>query len=91
VDRLSWIKKEMTADQKNALANVIAVDKGIMHGAACFAGTRVPVQTLFDFLATGEGIDDFLAAFPYIPREQVHTFLELTKDIAVEQLTSASL
>jgi uncharacterized protein (DUF433 family) len=77
----------MTADQKNALANVIAIDNGIMHGTACFAGTRVPVQTLLDFLATGESIDDFLAAYPYIPRQQVEAFLELTKDITVGQLT----
>jgi uncharacterized protein (DUF433 family) len=77
----------MTADQKNALTNVIAIDKGIMHGTACFAGTRVPVQTLLDFLATGESIDDFLAAYPYIPRQQVEAFLELTKDITVSQFT----
>jgi uncharacterized protein (DUF433 family) len=80
----------MTTEQKNALASVIAIDKGIMHGAACFAGTRVPVQTLLDFLATGDSIGDFLAAYPYIPREQVHAFLELAKDLTVEQLTCAS-
>ena len=74
----------MTADQKRILANAIATDQGIMHGIACFAGTRVPVQTLLDFLATGESIGDFLAAYPYIPREQVDAFLELTKNTTVE-------
>ncbi len=53
----------------------------ILHGTPCFTGTRVPVQTLIDFLETGESIDDFLAVYSYIPRKQVHTFLELSKDL----------
>ena len=80
----------MTNEQRSAFAGVIAIDKDIMHGTPCFAGTRVPVQTLFDFLETGESIDDFLKVYPYIRREQVHTFLELSKDIAIEQLSCAS-
>jgi uncharacterized protein (DUF433 family) len=58
----------VSTDQKNALANVIAIDKGVMHGTPCFAGTRVPVQTLLDFLETGDGIGDFLRAYPYVSR-----------------------
>jgi uncharacterized protein (DUF433 family) len=80
----------VTAEQRTILASVIAIDKEIMHGAPCFTGTRVPVQTLLDFLETGESIDDFLAVYPYIPREQVHAFLELSKDLTVEQLSCAS-
>jgi uncharacterized protein (DUF433 family) len=80
----------MTDEQRAALAGIIAIDKDIMHGTPCFSGTRVPVQTLFDFLETGESIDDFLKVYPYIRREQVHTFLELSKDIAIEQLSCAS-
>jgi uncharacterized protein (DUF433 family) len=60
----------MTAEQKNALAGVVTIDKAIMHGTPCFAHTRVPVQTLIDFLETGETIDDFLAVYPSIPRQQ---------------------
>ena len=41
-----------------------------------FAGTRVPVQTLLDYLEAGETIDDFLDGFPIVTREQVITFLE---------------
>ena len=70
----------MTDEQRVALAGIIAIDKDIMHGTPCFSGTRVPLQTLFDFLETGESIDDFLKVYPYIRREQVHTFLELSKD-----------
>jgi uncharacterized protein (DUF433 family) len=43
-----------------------------------------------DFLKTGEGIDDFLRVYPYIPRRQVLDFLELSKDLTIEQLTCAS-
>ena len=80
----------MTAEQRKALAGVITIDKQIMHGTPCFTGTRVPVQTLIDFLETGETIDSFLAVYPYVPREQVHAFLELSKDLTIEQLECAS-
>lgn len=44
----------MTAEQKSALAGVVTIDKEVMHETPCFAHTRVPVQTLIDFLETGE-------------------------------------
>lgn len=76
----------MTTEQKTALAGVITIDKEIMHGTPCFTGTRVPVQTLIDFLETGDSIDGFLEVYPYIPREQIHAFLELSKDLTIEQI-----
>ena len=80
----------MNAEQRSALAGVITIDKEIMHGVPCFTGTRVPVQTLIDFLQAGETVDQFLAVYSYIQREQVHKFLDLSKDLAVEQLACAS-
>ena len=80
----------MTVEQRTALAGAITIDKEILHGTPCFTGTRVPVQTLIDFLETGESIDSFLAIYPYIPRQQVHAFLELSKDLTIEQLSCAS-
>lgn len=47
-----------------------------MGGAVVFAGTRVPVETLFDYLEEGETIDDFLEGFPGVTREQVIAVLE---------------
>lgn len=58
-DPLSF-KKAMTAQQKSALAGVVTIDREVMHGTPCLAHTRAPVQTLIDFLETGETIDDFL-------------------------------
>jgi uncharacterized protein (DUF433 family) len=81
----------MTVEQKHALANVVVVDKDVMHGTPCFANTRVPIKTLIDFLETGESINDFLAVYSYIPRQQVLSFLELSRDITLDQMTCVSL
>jgi len=78
------------AEQKSALAGVVTIDKEVLHGTPCFANTRVPVQTLIDFLETGETIDDFLAVYPIIPKQHVFAFLELRRDIALDQLVCAS-
>ncbi len=83
-------REDVTAEQKAALSGALTVDPNVMHGTPCFGGTRVPVQTLLDFLETGETIDDFLAVYHCIPREQVIAFLELAKDIAIEELACAS-
>ncbi|MBE7521962.1 MAG: DUF433 domain-containing protein [Burkholderiales bacterium] len=56
----------------------------VLGGTPVFAGTRVPVQTLLDYLAAGESIDDFLEGFPSVTREQIVTFLELAKDRLIE-------
>ncbi|HQU92798.1 MAG TPA: DUF433 domain-containing protein [Pyrinomonadaceae bacterium] len=46
-----------------------------MGGTPVFTGTRVPTQTLIDFLTAGDSIDDFLDGFPTVSREQVIAFL----------------
>lgn len=62
---------------------IISRSQDVMGGAPVFAGTRVPVQTLLDYLESGESIDDFLAGFPMVSREQVIAFLEEAKDLLV--------
>ena len=57
--------------------SVICIDPEIMSGTPVFAGTRVPVQTLMDYLKAGDRIDDFPQQFPTVTREQVGVFLEL--------------
>jgi uncharacterized protein (DUF433 family) len=63
---------------------VVCRDPEIMGGTPVFCGTRVPVQTLLDYLEAGETIDEFLAGFPSVTREQVIEFLEAAKDRLVE-------
>lgn len=55
---------------------IISTSPEVMGGTPVFAGTRVPVQTLLDYLKTGESINDFLDGFPTVTREQVIAFLE---------------
>jgi uncharacterized protein (DUF433 family) len=51
----------------------------ILGGTPVFSGTRVPIQTLIDYLEGGQSIDEFLEGFPTVSREQVIAFLEETK------------
>lgn len=55
---------------------IISASPEIMGGTPVFTGTRVPVQTLLDYLKAGESIDDFLDGFPTVTREQVIVLLE---------------
>ena len=57
-------------------------DSEILGGIPVFAGTRVPVQTLIDYLITGETIDSFLDDFPAVTREQAIAFVELLNEFA---------
>ena len=63
---------------------VISCSPEVMGGTPVFSGTRVPVQTFLDYLESGESIDDFLAGFPSVNREQVIEFLEQAKDRLVD-------
>ena len=58
---------------------LITTSPEIMGGTPVFAGTRVPVQTLFEYLEAGDTIDDFLIGFPTVTREEVVVLLETAK------------
>ena len=66
---------------------VVSCNPEIMGGAPVFAGTRVPVQTLLDYLEAGDSIDEFLEGFPTVTREQVIAFLEEAKDRLIESVS----
>ena len=59
----------------------------VLGGTPVFAGTRVPVQTLIDYIEGGETIDNFLEGFPTVTRAQVIAFLE---DAQARVIASAS-
>ncbi|MGE0821392.1 MAG: DUF433 domain-containing protein [Candidatus Binatia bacterium] len=59
---------------------LITCSPDVMGGTPVFAGTRVPVQTLLDYLEGGETIDDFLEGSPTVSYQQVVAFLEEAKD-----------
>ena len=56
--------------------SVIHADPEILSGTPVFVGTRVPVQTLVEYLEGGYSVDEFVDNFPSVRREQVHAFLE---------------
>ena len=58
---------------------VISCSADVMGGTPVFADTRVPVQTLLDYLEAGDSIEEFLAGFPSVTRDQVIEFLEQAK------------
>ena len=57
-------------------SQIISISSEVMGGTPVFTGTRVPIQTFLDYLKAGESIDDFLAGFPTVTREQAIAFLE---------------
>ena len=62
---------------------MVSASPDVMSGAPVFPGTRVPVQTLLEYLEAGDSIDDFLAGFPSVSRSQVISFLERATMLAV--------
>lgn len=61
-------------------SQVLHSDPDILGGTPVFVGTRVPVQSLFDYLEGGETLDEFLRQFPSVRREQAIAALDLARD-----------
>jgi len=67
------------------MAQAIIRDPEIMHGTPVFRGTRVPVQTLFEYLEGGETLEDFLKGFPTVSRELALQALEEAKQLLLSR------
>ena len=65
---------------------IIVKDPEILGGTAVFRGTRVPLQTLLDYLEGGQTLDEFLEDFPTVTREAAIAALELAKSLVVGEL-----
>ena len=61
------------------LGDTVRSDPEILGGTPVFVGTRVPVQSLFDYLEGGEPLDEFLRQFPSVKRDQVIAALDLAR------------
>ena len=57
-----------------------------MHGLPVFRGTRVPVQTLFEYLEGGDTLEDFLEGFPTVSRDLVLEALEEAKQLLLSHV-----
>ena len=60
----------------------VTVDPEIIHGTPVFKGTRVPIDTLFDYLATGDSLEEFLEDFPSVKREYAEMAIEYARRMA---------
>lgn len=65
--------------------SVIVKSPQVMGGTPVFAGTRVPFQTLIEYLEAGQGIDQFLDDFPTVSRQQVQAALEQAKELILAE------
>ncbi len=61
------------------LSEIVHSDPEILAGTPVFVGTRVPVQSLFDYLEGGETLDEFLRQFPSVRRDQAIATLDLAR------------
>jgi uncharacterized protein (DUF433 family) len=73
------------------LSNTLPIhsDPEIMGGTPVFVGTRVPVQTLIDYLEAGDPLDEFLEDFPSVSRDQAVAVLELAKEMLLSRASAA--
>ena len=71
------------------MADVICSNPKVLGGTPVFTGTRVPVESLFDYLKRGRSIDYFLEQFPTVGREQVEELLDDAKSKSLSQHVSA--
>ena len=65
------------------MSKVVSRNPEVLGGDPVFAGTRVPVKSLFDHLEAGDSIDHFLEGFPSVRREQVIALLEEAREHAI--------
>ena len=63
------------------IESVVRCDPEVLGGTPVFAGTRVPIKNLVDYLAAGDSLERFLDHFPSVTREQAVAALELANDL----------
>ncbi len=69
------------------MSNIVTSNSKILGGTPVFAGTRVPVESLFDYLKHGRNIDYFLEQFPSVKREQAEHLLDDAKNLSLRTST----
>ena len=67
---------------------VIEIDPEKLSGTPVFAGTRVPIQNLFDYLEGGDTLENFLEGFPPVTREQAIAVVEMAEASLVKKVTA---
>ena len=68
---------------------VVQRSPDVLGGTPVFRGTRVPVQTLIDYLEAGDRLEDFLGDFPTVSREQAVAALQIAKEALIQDAGAA--
>ena len=66
--------------------DIIEINPEKVSGTPVFAGTRVPIKNLFDYLEGGENLEDFLEGFPPVSREQAVDVLEMAEKSLIKEV-----
>ena len=75
-----WLRSKLLTQEATMNPTLVSRNSEIMSGALCFTGTRVLVQSLFDYLEGSSSLEDFLKDFPSIERENAVAVLESAKE-----------
>ena len=65
----------------------VSIDPSVCHGQACVKGTRIPVHQIVRMLANGDTVDDLLAEYSSLSREDIMACLDYAAELAEEQVT----
>ena len=65
----------------------ISIDPNVAHGQACVRGTRIPVHQIVRMLANGDTVDELLAEYPSLSREDIMACLDYAASLTEEQIT----
>ena len=78
------------ASSKSSLESLVSCSPDLMSGTPVFAGKRVPIENLLDYLAAGDSLDEFLDQFPTVKREQAIALLSFTEELILARFGEAS-
>jgi uncharacterized protein (DUF433 family) len=73
------LRPNTEATSMTRLSDIVHSDPDILGGTPVFVGTRVPIQSLFDYLEGGETLDEFLRQFPSVKRDQAIAAIDLAR------------
>ena len=90
MDRTRWVEPIEPLRYNPGMISVIRSDPQILGGTPCFAGTRVPVKSLFDHIEAGYTVEYFLAQFPTVKRDQVTALLQSVSRKAEDEALAAA-
>ena len=76
--------------ERGGIGEIVSRDPDVVSGELVFAGTRVPVKNLVDYLAAGDTLDDFLEGFPGVSRGQAEAYLRMSVEATGEKLIAGS-